>query len=57
MKNPGTQCVKGKEISAQWTKTSETPGTPGKTTTSFDLVCKILGGAAGVGKASSRRKK
>ena len=57
MENQGTQCMKGKEIKAQWTKTSETPGTPGKPRTSFYLVCKILGGGAGAGKALSRRKK
>lgn len=57
MENQGTQCVKGKEINAQWTKTAETPGTPGKPRTSFYLVCKILGGGAGAGKALSRRKK
>lgn len=57
MKNQGAQCMKGKEIGAQGTKSSETPGIPGKPRTSFHLVCKTLGGAAGAGKASSKRKK
>lgn len=40
----------------QWTKTSETSGTPGSQGHPFYLVCKILGGEAGAGKALSEKK-